>query len=109
MAHHQHGGASHGSVKEYVTGLVLSIALTLIPFGLVAFTSLQGSAILAVIIVCAVAQLLVQAVFFLHMTGSSSQFWNTTTGIYIVTMILFFVIGTIWIFNHLNHNMLMGH
>lgn len=108
MANH-HGGAAHGSVKEYVIGLILSLVLTFISFGLVLYSDMASGAIMAIIIVCAVAQLLVQGIFFLHMNGSSDQVWNTTSAIYIIFTVLFFVIGTIWIFAHANHNMLMGH
>lgn len=109
MSGQGHGGQAHGSVKEYVTGLILSIVLTLIPFGLVAFSNLSSGIVMSVIIVCAIAQLLVQAVFFLHMNGDSSQAWNMTSAIYVIFTVIFLVIGTIWIFNHLSHNMLMGH
>ncbi|MGP2730313.1 cytochrome o ubiquinol oxidase subunit IV, partial [Serratia marcescens] len=30
-----HGGASHGSVKSYLIGFILSIILTVIPFAMV--------------------------------------------------------------------------
>ncbi len=109
MSHQNSSGQSHGSVKEYVTGLILSLVLTFIPFGLVAMGGLNAGAVAAIIIVCAIAQLLVQGIFFLHMNGSSSQAWNTTSAIYVISTILFFVIGSIWIFSHLSHNMLMGH
>ncbi|PID63889.1 MAG: cytochrome o ubiquinol oxidase subunit IV [Gammaproteobacteria bacterium] len=109
MSHQDSSGQSHGSVKEYLTGLALSLVLTFIPFGLVAMSSMTPGSIMAIIIACAIAQLLVQGIFFLHMNGDSSQSWNTTSAIYVISTILFFVIGTIWIFNHLNHNMLMGH
>lgn len=109
MSQQNHSGEAHGSVKEYVTGLILSIVLTLIPFGLVVYGSMSSGVVMTVIIICAIAQLLVQGIFFLHMNGSSSQFWNTTSAIYIIFVVLFFVIGSIWIFSHLNHNMLMGH
>lgn len=110
---------SHGSVKEYVTGLILSLVLTFIPFGLAmqrvnaieagTNDAFSVGSIMVVILICAIAQLLVQGVFFLHMNGSSSQFWNSTSAIYIIACIIFFVVGSIWIFNHLGHNMLMGH
>lgn len=109
MSNQNHGGQAHGSVKEYVTGLILSLVLTFIAFGLVMFSSMSSGAIMAIIIVCAIAQLLVQGIFFLHMTGSPEQAWNTTSAIYVIFTVLFFVIGTIWIFSHANHNMLMGH
>ncbi|PID65607.1 MAG: cytochrome o ubiquinol oxidase subunit IV [Gammaproteobacteria bacterium] len=111
---HGAGGEAHGSVKEYVTGLILSIILTVVPFGLVIYgqqadSQVSSSAVMVVIIACAIAQLLVQGIFFLHMNGHSSQMWNTTSAVYIIFTVLFFVVGTIWIFGHLNHNMLMGH
>lgn len=108
MSQQNHGGEAHGSVKEYVTGLILSIVLTLIPFGLVVYGGMSPGVVMTVIILCAIAQLLVQGIFFLHL-NDSSQFWNTTSAIYIIFTVLFFVIGSIWIFSHLNHNMLMGH
>ncbi len=109
MSHQNHSGQAHGSVKEYVTGLCLSIVLTLIPFGLVLYSNMATGSVMTIIILCAIAQLLVQAIFFLHMNGSSSQAWNTTSAIYTIFTVLFFIIGTIWIFSHANHNMIMGH
>ena len=103
-----HGGAAHGSVKEYVIGLILSIILTAIPFGMV-MTGNSGVLTLSIILICLVAQVFVQLVFFLHMNGSSKQFWNTTSGVFIVLIVLIVVLGSIWIMNHLNHNMLLGH
>ena len=104
-----HGGAAHGSVREYVVGLFLSIALTAIPFAIVMTGALTGTAAVAVILVCAVAQVLVQLVFFLHMNTSSEQLWNTTSAIFVVALVVILIVGSIWIMAHLNHNMSMGH
>lgn len=123
MAHsdshsHGHGGQAHGSVKEYTIGLILSVVLTIIPFALVMYVVDKGglaqsgvspSVVVGSIILCCIGQLLVQAVFFLHMNGSSESQWNILSSLYIVFVVLAFVIGSIWIFEHLNHNMLMGH
>lgn len=106
---HGFGGASHGSTKEYVTGLVLSIVLTVIPFSLVMLKMASPMVAIAIILVCAIAQILVQAIFFLHMNSSSEQSWNVMTGVYTVFIVVFLVIGSMWIFDHLHHNMLMGH
>jgi len=105
---YSHGGSAHGSLKEYVIGLILSITLTVIPFGLV-MSGNSGALTLAIILLCLVAQVFVQLVFFLHMNGSSAQIWNTTSGVFIVLIVLILVLGSIWIMNHLNHNMLLGH
>lgn len=106
---HGHGGEAHGSVKEYVIGLILSIVLTAIPFGLVMSGSLGETLTVAIIMLCAVGQMLVQLIFFLHMNGSSEQLWNTTSAILVVILVAILIVGSIWIMNHLDHNMLMGH
>jgi cytochrome o ubiquinol oxidase operon protein cyoD len=103
------GGAAHGSVKEYVVGLLLSIVLTVVPFGIIMLDLISGTPAVAIILVCAVAQLLVQLVFFLHMNTSSEQMWNTTSAVFIVVLVAILIVGSIWIMAHLNHNMLMGH
>ncbi len=103
------GGAAHGSVKEYVVGFILSVVLTAIPFGLVMFDLLATGPTVAVILVCAVAQVFVQLVYFLHMNTSSEQMWNTLSAVFVVVLVVVLVIGSIWIMQHLNHNMLMGH
>ena len=107
--HNNHGGFSHGSVREYVVGLTLSILLTAIAFGVVMTGVMSGTAALILILVCAVGQVMVQLVFFLHMNTSSEQLWNTTSAIFTVVLIAILIIGSIWIMAHLNHNMLMGH
>ncbi|MEM1404339.1 MAG: cytochrome o ubiquinol oxidase subunit IV [Pseudomonadota bacterium] len=106
---HLHGGAAHGSVREYLVGLLLSVVLTAIPFGMVmgGFGS-EGLAI-TLILLCAIAQVMVQLIFFLHMNGSSQQSWNTASAAFVVVLVGILIVGSIWIMQHLNHNMLLGH
>ncbi len=108
-SHHSHGGAAHGSVREYVVGLILSIVLTAIPFGLVMTGALSEMITVTLILLCAVGQIMVQLVFFLHMNTSSEQMWNTVSAIFVVVLVAILIVGSIWIMQHLNHNMLMGH
>lgn len=109
MSDHSAGGAAHGSVKEYIQGLILSIVLTAIPFGIVMTGAITGGVAVAIIMLCAVAQVFVQLVFFLHMNTSSEQMWNVISAVFVVVLVAILIIGSIWIMNHLNHNMLMGH
>ena len=106
---HGQGGAAHGSVKEYVVGLLLSIVLTVIPFGLAMTGVLPTGPTIAIVLVCGVAQMLVQLIFFLHMNGKSEQLWNTASAILVFILVAILVVGSIWVIQHLNHNMLMGH
>ncbi len=109
QSEHGHGGQAHGSVKEYVNGLIYSVILTLVPFIMVMADLGSPQLIIGVVLVCAVAQILVQLVCFLHMNTSSEQMWNTTSAIFVVLIVAIIVIGSLWIMQHLNHNMLMGH
>lgn len=104
-----HGGEAHGSVKEYMLGLLLSIVLTIVPFALVMTAALPTPITYAIILLCAIAQVFVQLIFFLHMNTSSEQIWNSTSAIFIVLTVVILILGSVWIMQHLNHNMLMGH
>jgi cytochrome o ubiquinol oxidase operon protein cyoD len=106
---HSAGGAAHGSVKEYVIGFILSVVLTAIPFGIVMVGGLGEALSIALILLCAVAQIMVQLVFFLHMNTSSEQIWNSISAVFVVILVAILIVGSIWIMQHLNHNMLMGH
>ncbi|MEM1435390.1 MAG: cytochrome o ubiquinol oxidase subunit IV [Pseudomonadota bacterium] len=107
--HHQAGGAAHGTFREYLVGLGLSLLLTAIAFGAVAFDLFPEGLTMAVILVTAVGQLLVQLIYFLHMNGSSGQLWNTVSAVFVVVLVAILIVGSIWIMQHLNHNMLLGH
>ena len=100
---------AHGSVKEYVIGLILSIILTAIPFGIVMSGALGETLSIALILLCAVGQVMVQLIFFLHMNGSAEQYWTTMSAAFSVVLVAILIVGSIWIMNHLNHNMLLGH
>ena len=54
-----HSGASHGSVKTYMTGFILSIILTVIPFWMVMTGAASPAVILGTILAMAVVQVLV--------------------------------------------------
>ncbi|STT50224.1 cytochrome O ubiquinol oxidase subunit IV [Klebsiella pneumoniae] len=71
-----HSGASHGSVKSYMTGFILSIILTVIPFAMVMSGSASHAVILGTILVTAVVQIVVHLVYFLHMNSKSDEGWE---------------------------------
>ncbi len=109
MSHNtSHGGASHGSVKSYITGFILSVVLTVIPFWIVMESALAQATVILVIAAFAVAQILVQLIYFLHMDTKSEGGWNMIAFVFTVLIIAIIVVGSLWIMFHLNHNM-MGH
>lgn len=72
-AHDVHHEGSHGSVKSYMIGFVLSIILTAIPFGLVMYPSLPKNLTVLIVVAMAVIQVVVHLVYFLHMDRSKSN------------------------------------
>lgn len=102
------GGASHGSLKSYLIGFILSIILTVIPFAMVMNGSATKSTLIAVLVICAVVQILVHLVYFLHLNTSSEQQWNVVAFVFAVLIIAILVVGSLWIMWYLNYN-LMGH
>ena len=102
-----HSGAAHGSVKTYMTGFILSIILTAIPFWMVMNGSASHATILGVVLVTAVVQILVHLVCFLHMNTSSEERWNLVAFVFTVLIIAILVVGSIWIMWNLNYNMMV--
>lgn len=107
-AHGEHGagGESHGSVKSYLTGFVLAVILTVIPFWMVmngSFTPLMTGVVVAV---TAVLQMLVHLVFFLHLNHSSEQRWNVNAAAFTLVVIGIIVIGTLWVMWNMNFHMM---
>ena len=108
MGHdHNAAGASHGNFKQYAVGFILSVILTVIPFGMVMAGGFSRSLLVTVIAITAVAQVLVQLVYFLHMNSSSEQRWNVIAFIYTILCIAILLVGSVWIMNYLHYNMMI--
>mgnify|MGYP002712364027 FL=1 len=108
MSHdHNSAGASHGNTKQYTIGFILSVILTVIPFGMVMAGGFGRGIVMAVIAITAVAQVLVQLVYFLHMNTSSEQRWNLIAFIYTILCIAVLLVGSVWIMNYLHYNMMI--
>ncbi|WP_028219765.1 cytochrome o ubiquinol oxidase subunit IV [Paraburkholderia oxyphila] len=97
---------SHGSLKSYMIGTILSLVLTLASFGVVMLHAVPPGTGLAAIVVLCVAQLVVQLVYFLHIGASRSQ--RANTGIFVCTAFLIAVIVglSLWVMHNANVNMM---
>lgn len=98
----------HVSVKGYLTGFILSIILTAIPFAMVMGNMLPRNALYATVIVCAVVQIIVHLVYFLHLDTKTEGGWNMVAFVFAVIIILIVVVGSLWIMWNLNYNMMPG-
>jgi cytochrome o ubiquinol oxidase operon protein cyoD len=96
----------NGTLKTYVTGYLLSVALTLSAYLLVvnhAFSKTDVTA--ALIVFLALAQFLAQLLLFLHLGKETKPRWKLFVFSFMVTVVLILVFGSIWIMNNLNYRM----
>lgn len=106
--HHQHeSGEAHATVGGYITGFILSVVLTAIPFWLVMSGALQDVWLttLAVAVLGAL-QIVVHMVYFLHMNGRSESGWTLSAALFTILIIFIAVLGSIWVMYHLDLNMM---
>jgi cytochrome o ubiquinol oxidase operon protein cyoD len=99
-------GAGHGSLNSYVVGFLLSIVLTLVAYFMVTEQVLEGRTLLLGIVGLAVAQLLVQLIFFLHLGRESRPRWNLTVFFFMLIVLTILVAGTLWIMENLDYHMM---
>ena len=106
-AAHEESGAPHGTYRDYMTGFVLAVILTVIPFFLVMARPIESAGYTAaIVLVCAVAQILVHMVFFLHMTPKAEDGWLLLSTLFTIVLVVITLAGSLWIVFHLNRNMM---
>jgi cytochrome o ubiquinol oxidase operon protein cyoD len=106
-AHHMH--ADHGSMKSYLTGFVLAVILTAIPFWLVQAKVIANSSTTALVVLgLAAVQIVVHMVYFLHMNTKSEGGWTMLALIFTTMLVVIMLSGSIWVMYHLNTNMMPG-
>ena len=108
--HDDHGGAPHSTFKGYMTGFVLSVILTAIPFWLVMGKVFDKSSTTAMVILAfAAVQIVVHMIYFLHMNTTSDGGWSMMALIFTVIMVVIAMTGSLWVMHHLNGNMMPLH
>lgn len=98
--------AAHGSIITYSVGFILSVMLTAEAFLAVSKRIFAGGQLVAFVTALAVAQLLVQLIFFLHLGRESKPRWNLTVFLFMLLVLGIVVIGSLWIMHNLNYNMM---
>ena len=108
-AHDDHGddGASHSTFKGYMTGFVLAVILTAIPFYLVMGKVFSSSTTTAVVVLgLAAVQIVVHMIYFLHMNTKSEGGWSLLALLFTLVLVVITLSGSLWVMYHLNHNMM---
>jgi cytochrome o ubiquinol oxidase subunit IV len=105
--HGHDGDAVHATFKGYLTGFLLSVVLTAIPFWLVMAKVLGSSNDTALVILgIGAGQIIVHMGYFLHMNAKSEGGWNLLALIFTLVLVVITLSGSLWITYHLNQNMM---
>jgi cytochrome o ubiquinol oxidase operon protein cyoD len=93
-------------VRGYLLGFILAAALSAVSFYITRSTLVWAPSIPIALSVLAVAQMGVHLVFFLHMTSGPDNVNNLLALAFGLLIVMLLVFGSLWIMDHLNHNML---
>lgn len=94
------------SMWPYITGFVLAVLLTFSAYEFVVNHYVTGIGLLAIIVTLAVAQLIVQLIFFLHLGRGKEARWNLVAFLFMLIILVILVAGSLWIMYNLNYNMM---
>jgi len=100
---HDDSVASHSTLSGYVTGFILAVFLTAIPFWLVmgkVFVSNSTTAL--VLMAFAAAQIVVHMIYFLHMNTRSEGGWSFMALMFTLLIVGIALAGSLWVMSHMN-------
>jgi cytochrome o ubiquinol oxidase operon protein cyoD len=101
-----HKDTSHGTVKSYIIGFVLSIILTFASYFTVSSYGFSIKVTYISLAILAFLQLFVQLVFFLHLTSEEKPRWNLVSFAFTFIITVILAGGSLWVMYHLNANMM---
>jgi cytochrome o ubiquinol oxidase operon protein cyoD len=93
------------SLGKYITGFVASVWITLVAYLLVVHPVHDHAITVGLISGLAIVQFLVQMVFFLHIGEERKPRWKLAVMVFMLSIVLLIVFGSIWIMNNLNYRM----
>ena len=103
---HHKDDRAQGSYFSYTLGFTLSIIATLIPYLALQYHLIGGGHFVVLAVAFALLQLFVQLVLFLHLNFKKRSQTNLIVFIYTIILVGTVVVGTLWIMQNLNKNMM---
>ena len=90
-----------------MTGFILSVILTAIPFWLVMGGVLNDTLKTSIVIMAmAAVQIVVHMVYFLHMNTKSEGGWTFMSLTFTLILVVITLVGSIWVMYHMDQNMM---
>ena len=93
-------------VRTYLIGLGLATLITVVAFFIARTTLVWQPSIPVALFVLAIAQMGVHLAFFLHITTGPDNTNNVLALAFGVLIVVLLLVGSIWIMDHMNQNML---
>ena len=94
------------TLTKYIIGFVLSLGLTMVAYFMVVDGLLSGITLILALGALALLQMLVQLIFFLHLGDEVGPRYKLASFVFMAGILLIIVVGSIWIMNNLNYNMM---
>lgn len=102
---HRTSSGNTPDARAYLAGLALALVLTAIPFALVHYGLLGGTALLLVIAAAAIIQIVVHLKCFLHLDLTHTPRENLLALLFAAILVFIMVGGSLWIMLDLHHRM----
>lgn len=96
---------AQGSLFSYITGYVFSLELTIVAYVLVVRHAFHNRTLVAVISGLALAQFVVQLLFFLHLGREARPKWKLFVFWLMMVIVVIVVGGSLWVMYNLNYHM----
>lgn len=100
MARQHEEHESHGTLKSYVIGFLLSLVLTAIPLIVVLNDLMEGASAKVLLLGSAVLQFVVQLFYFMHLKEEKKPRYNLMVLLLGIAIVLTIVAGSIWIMTY---------
>ena len=98
--------SNYNPSRAYIIGFILSIILTLLAYATLVSAAFSRQFSIFILLGLAVVQLFVQLTFFLHLGRESKPHWRLVILGFGVLVVGIVVLGSLWIMNNLNYNMM---
>lgn len=100
-------GAAQKKLSIYLSGMLICSLLTILAFWVVMRHDLPNNIIFGIIYAAAVVQLFAQLICFIRLNVKTPQSQlNVLSFIFAIIILITIVIGSIWIMDNLNYNMI---
>ena len=107
---HHHEVGPHSTFSGYMTGFVLSVILTAIPFWLIMAKVIEDRTTAVMVLgAFAIVQILVHMYYFLHIDSKIEAGWTLLSTIFTIIFVVIALSGTLWVMFHMNANMMPNH